>query len=324
MTTAHVYERDEAPNSPVQSVDLWDGFHALDVGKARERIRFHREHPGALFGLSWGYPSLDDITDGLAPDDCVFLGARPGMGKSFFALQVSLEQIKAGKRVAFFALEMSEAALANRLAAMESGIPLEALKKGRIFDRTTQRWTQTPEEWYDRFDQTLEWLQHLRLFLVRSGQMSSDQMRSIVRRMKRNNRPPALVVVDHIGLVSDPGKEAYNRITAAVVNLATTARDEEVPHLVISHVKRDVSERKDPRPTMTDFADTGAIEKNATILAYIHRDSAYAKPGDQPVVDRLEVGILKNREGRGGTTTLNYLTTTGRMYEPPAAEEAVF
>ena len=297
------------------------------------------QHPGGLVGLTTGYRALDDITGGLRRGQYTLLGARPSMGKTTLALGIAAGAAAAGARVLFISREMTREAIGAVLATGLSGLPRDAAERGRIRGRDDAgrfTWAPIGQSEVDRMMAAARAMAARRLTIdeCRAGTMAAA--RSMARRMKRRGGLD-LVVLDYIGLMRVPELSKYDNRTLELTRLSgeckALAVDLDIPVLVLSQLSRDLEKRDDKRPGLSDLRDSGSLEQDADIVAFLYREHYYLTRSE-PVRklgeteerffarvtawtdaeiaarERADVIIAKQRRGRVGTVVLRYDQST--------------
>lgn len=250
-------------------------------------------------GIPTGIKRLDRMITGLNKSDLIILGARPGMGKTSFALNIARHvAIKEKKRVCFFSLEMSRDQLAQRLLSSEACIKSEQLRTGKL---VADEWT--------RLIQATEVLSKAELYVDESTGVTVQDMESKVRRLGNVD----LVMVDYLGLMEAPkdsaskGENRVQEVTKITRGLKLMAKKLNVPVLCCSQLRRAAAADKDSnRPSLTSLRDSGSIEQDADIVLFLHREDYY-KTGN-PEIQADEHGatciVAKNRHGETGDVEL--------------------
>ncbi|MEM7173374.1 MAG: replicative DNA helicase, partial [Pseudomonadota bacterium] len=242
---------------------------------------FRRE--GQLAGVSTGLTDLDKLLGGLHRSDLIILAGRPSMGKTALATNIAfhaannprLERdpdgnpIEINEVVAFFSLEMSSEQLATRILSERSRVRSDAMRKGEISDGD-----------YDAiFDASRE-LYEVPLFVDDTPAISVSQLRTRARRLKRQ-QGLSLVVVDYLQLMQAPaGKRTDNRVqevSEITRGLKAVAKDLDVPVIALSQLSRQVEQREDKRPQLSDLRESGSIEQDADVVMFVYRDQYYAE-----------------------------------------------
>jgi replicative DNA helicase len=257
-------------------------------------------NPGSGIGLRTGYYDLDGMTAGLQKGDLVVLAARPSMGKTAFALNIAEHVcIKDELPVLVFSMEMGAAQLGRRLLASLARIPAQRLQAGTL----------DQDEWA-RFAEAIERLQGAQLEIDESPGLSVAELRARSRRMARKvGGSVGLIVVDYLQLMNGSSGREENRATELGEisrGLKALAKEMQCPLIALSQLNRSVEMRTDKRPMMSDLRDSGAIEQDADVIAFIYRDDYYTKETcKEPGV--AEIILAKQRNGPVGTVRLGFV-----------------
>lgn len=265
-----------------------------------DQIEFIHNNQGRLRGVPTGFPDLDNLTAGFQPSDLIILAARPSMGKTQLGLNFAAQAtVEAGKTCAIFSLEMSAEQLAMRLLAAEARIDSQRLRSGQLLD----------EHW-KRLGQALVRLQDAKLYIDDTPGISVTEMRARCRRLKQEAGLD-LVIVDYLQLMTGRARveSRQQEISEISRNLKALARELHVPVIALSQLSRAVESRQDKRPMLSDLRESGAIEQDADLVAFIYRDDYYNPDTDRPNV--TEVIIAKQRNGPVGKVELVFLKEYG-------------
>lgn len=250
-------------------------------------------------GIPCGISELDKKITGLNKSDLIILGARPGMGKTAFALNIARNvAVNAGKTVCFFSLEMSRDQLAQRMLSSEAGIESYKLRTGELSD----------DEW-TRLAQAGDNLSKANIYFDESSNITVPEMKAKLRRMRKVD----LVVIDYLGLMKS-AKNIENRvqeISEITRNLKIMAKDLKVPVIACAQLSRGTEGKgKSHRPALSDLRDSGSIEQDADIVLFLYRDMYYdnEKGDDEDRSDpnKAECIIAKNRHGELDTINLHF------------------
>ncbi len=239
-------------------------------------------------GLPTGYPLLDHIITGLNKTDLILIAARPGMGKTSFALNIA-ENVatKRDKQVAVFSFEMGREQLVTRLLSAEALIDSHNLRVGQL----------DTDEW-QRLALGADHLSRAQLYLDDTPNLSVAEMKSRLRRM--NNL--GLVVIDYLQLMGSGNySNRVNEVSEITRNLKIMAKELQVPVVTLSQLNRGPEGRPDHRPMMADLRESGSIEQDADIILFLYRDSKYDEDADP---NEAECIVAKNRHGETGTVPL--------------------
>jgi replicative DNA helicase len=246
-----------------------------------------------ITGLNTGFKNLNQLTLGLQNGNLIILAARPAMGKSAYALNLALNVArKNNATVAFFSLEMPAEQLVKRLFAADTSIELSSINKGRLSDT----------EWKS-FATSARNFETTRIYFDDSSMNTIGDIRSKCRKLKSGPDGLDLIVIDYLQLISMSGKvnsqnEGISQISRG---LKLLARELEIPVIALAQLSRNVEHRDDKRPIMADLRDSGSIEQDADIVAFLYREEYYThkRPGECDLI------VAKNRQG--STATLKYL-----------------
>jgi len=269
--------------------------------RAFERLEVRYNNPDVL-GVPSGFGALDHMTAGFQPADLVVIAARPSMGKTGFILNVARNAAMAGAPVAIFSLEMSSEQLALRLLCAEAGIDSQKIRQGRVEN----------EEW-PMLSAALGRLGDAPIFIDDSPSMSALDVRARSRRLKAEHGI-GLILIDYLQLMSATSRSENRQQEISLISrsLKALARELEVPVIACSQLSRAVEARQDRRPLLSDLRESGAIEQDADVVAFLYRDDYYNPDSDQPGV--MEVIVAKQRNGPTGLVRLHFRKETGKFY----------
>ncbi|GHP13975.1 replicative DNA helicase [Lentilactobacillus fungorum] len=278
-------------------------------------------------GLSTGYPELDKITTGLHDDELIILAARPAVGKTAFALNVAQNVgTKTDKTVAIFSLEMSAESLVNRMLCAEGSINANHLRTGQL----------TEDEWQNLVV-AMGSLSRAKIFIDDTAGIKMSEIRAKCRRLAKESGDLGLVVVDYLQLIE--GSNAENRqqeVSGISRQLKKLAKELHVPVIALSQLSRGVEQRQDKRPVLSDIRESGSIEQDADIVAFLYRDDYYrdededdddqssgsSGEDDENDVGEVEVIIEKNRSGPRGTVKLLFVKSYNKFSSISYAQQA--
>ncbi len=264
--------------------------------KAAERIDtlFHSKDP--ITGLSTGYADLDAMTSGLQPADLVIIAGRPSMGKTVLAINIAEHAaIKSKQAVLIFSMEMPGEALAIRMISSLGRIDQHALRTGKLTDA----------DW-PRISSAVSLLSDVQLFVDDTPALSVQEVRSRARRMVKQHGGLSLIVIDYLQLMQVPGfrENRTAEISEISRSLKAIAKELNVPVVALSQLNRSLEQRTDKRPVMSDLRESGAIEQDADLIAFIYRDEVYNE--DSPQKGTAEIIIAKQRNGPIGKVRLTF------------------
>lgn len=241
-------------------------------------------------GAKSGFTELDAVTSGLNDSDLMIIAARPGMGKTSFAMNIATNVAKKGtKQAAIFSLEMSKEQLVTRMLSSESLVNSNSLRTGRL----------SPDDW-GKLASGAEALSKMQIFLDDSGGISVPQMKAKLRRMKNLG----LVVIDYLQLMEGSKKNSnrVNEVSEITRQLKLMAKELKVPVITLSQLNRGAEGRQDHRPLLSDLRESGSIEQDADVILFLYREGYYDKESsDQSISECI---ISKNRHGETGTVKL--------------------
>ena len=250
-------------------------------------------------GIPCGIGELDKMITGLNKSDLIILGARPGMGKTSFALNIVRNvAVNTGRTVCFFSLEMTRDQLAQRMLSSEAGIKSEKLRTGELDE----------DEW-TRLAQAGDSLSKADIYFDETSSITVPEMKAKLRRMKKVD----LVVIDYLGLMHS-ARQIDNRvqeISEITRNLKIMAKELKVPVIACAQLSRGTEAKgKSHKPALSDLRDSGSIEQDADIVLFLYRDAYYdsEKSDDEDLSDQTksECIVAKNRHGEIGTIPLHW------------------
>jgi replicative DNA helicase len=254
---------------------------------------------GEQTGLPSGFRDIDEMTTGFQPGNFVIVAARPGMGKTSFALNMAVSAARSTNQpIAFFSLEMSNNELVQRLICSEARISMNDMRRGNI---RTHQW--------DEIARSMGQLNELPIFLDDTGALTVSDLRSRCRRLRAKHKTLGAIFVDYLQLMR-PGTLARNanrneELSDICRTLKVTAKEFEVPIIALAQLNRGVETRQDKRPMLADLRDSGSLEQEADVVAFIYRDGYY-NPDSSPEPDLTEFIIAKHRNGPTGTAKLRF------------------
>jgi len=247
-----------------------------------------------ITGLATGYHDLDDLLSGLQPGTLNVVGARPAMGKSAFALGMAVNVAKKTNRpVLFFSLEMSSAELTQRILSMEAMVDSDRMRSGRLQESD---WSKLANA-LGRLD--------VPLYIDDNSQVTVMQIRQKLRRITQRESAPVLVVVDYLQLMVGANQAENRQLEVSEIsrNLKLLARDFNVPVVALSQLSRGVESRSDKRPVLSDLRESGAIEQDADVVMFLHREEVH-NPDNLQAKGWADVIVAKHRSGPIGAKRL--------------------
>ena len=260
------------------------------------------QNKGGLTGLPAGFADLDKLTSGLHPSDFIILAARPSMGKTALALNIvqnvalRAHKVIGGepRSVAFFSLEMSKEQLVNRMLCAEAGIDSQRLRVGEMRD----------EDWTHLWD-ACDTMSRAKIYIDDTAGITAMDMRSRARRLKAEHGLD-LLVVDYLQLMQGSGKrnnsgDRQQEVSEISRSLKALARELDVPVLALSQLSRSVESRQVKRPMLSDLRESGSLEQDADIVAFLYREDYYNPETENK---HTELIIAKHRNGPVDTVNL--------------------
>lgn len=274
-----------------------DGFvHIKDLlFTAYERIEALHNSGKEVTGIPSGYRDLDRLTSGFQPSDLVIVAARPSVGKTAFALNVAQNvAVRGGETVAIFSLEMSATQLVQRMLCAEGNIDANRMRTGSFRE----------EEW-EKLTMAIASLSQAQLFIDDTPGIHINQIRAKARRLKAEHGL-GLVVIDYLQLIQGHYRESRQQeISAISRSLKAMARELNCTVLALSQLSRAVEQRQDKRPMLSDLRESGSIEQDADLVAFLYREDYYDHDSDRQNI--VEVIVAKQRNGPVGTVELAFL-----------------
>lgn len=292
--------RDESSKKGMISVEdlVWD---------AVKKIEQLTKNRGMISGIPTGFRDFDRIINGLQPGELIVIAARPSMGKTAFTLNIAAHaSVRANTPVGFFSLEMGAEQLVQRLIGSEAGLDLSRLRQGILEERDMQALTATAGL-----------LSKSPLYIDETPSLSISDMRNKCRRMA-HQYGVKLIIVDYLQLMNGP--EGYDNKATEVAEISkglkSIARELKVPVIALSQLNRGVESRTDKRPMMSDLRESGAIEQDADVIAFLYREEYYMRdktPDDK--TGTAEIIIAKNRNGPTGVFHLKFISQLTRFVD---------
>lgn len=266
------------------------------VLNALDKIEKAAHNKSSVTGISTGFSDLDYKTSGLQPSDLVLLAARPSMGKTAFVLNIA-QYIATHQNLctAIFSLEMSKEQLVNRLLSVESRVDAQLIRNGSLQDA----------DW-ERLVEAAGVIGGSNLIIDDTPGISIAELRSKCRKYSLE-KDLKIIIIDYLQLMSGSGKteSRQQEISDISRSLKSLARELKVPVLALSQLSRQVEQRPDHRPMLSDLRESGAIEQDADVVMFLYRDDYYNKDTEDKNI--AEVIIAKQRNGPTGTVNLVWL-----------------
>jgi replicative DNA helicase len=264
-----------------------------------------------LTGLTTGFPELDEKTSGFQKSDLIILAARPSMGKTAFALMLAQNAaVDTGAVVGIFSLEMSKEALVMRMLCSQGNIDAQRFRNGFL---SRAEWAQIAK--------SLGLLAGTKIFLDDTPGISVLEMRAKARRLAVEQKRLDLIVVDYLQLMSGSSKRTESRqqeVSQISRELKGLAKEMNVPVLALSQLSRAPEARSDHRPQLADLRESGALEQDADLVAFIYREEQYKTPEEKEAMPEdkkniCEIILAKQRNGPTGTVELRFVPSSMRF-----------
>lgn len=262
-----------------------------------ERVEMLYSNKGGSSGIPSGFSDLDKMTSGFQRSDLIIVAARPSVGKTAFALNIAQNVgVRAKETVAIFSLEMSAAQLVQRMICAESNVDANRMRTGFL----------EGDDW-EKLTMAIGSLSEAEIYIDDTPGITVADIRAKCRRLKKE-RGLGMILIDYLQLIQGRGKAGENRqqeVSEISRTLKQIARELEVPVIALSQLSRGVEQRQDKRPMMSDLRESGSIEQDADIVAFLYRDDYYDKESEKKNI--IEIIIAKQRNGPVGTVELAFL-----------------
>jgi len=264
--------------------------------KAVDRIETLFQQDNPITGVPTGWADFDEKTSGLQNSDLIIIAGRPSMGKTSFAMNIAENAaIKSKLPTVIFSMEMPGEQLAMRMFSSLGRIDAHKVRTGKLDD----------EDW-PRLTSAVSLLAEAPMFIDDTAALSPNELRARARRIKREHGL-GLIIIDYLQLMQVHGtsENRTNEISEISRSLKALAKELEVPVVALSQLNRSLEQRPNKRPVMSDLRESGAIEQDADVIAFIYRDEVYNE--DSPDKGIAEIIIGKQRNGPIGTTRLTFI-----------------
>ncbi|WP_246944284.1 replicative DNA helicase [Bacillus pinisoli] len=265
--------------------------------EAYDNIELLHNRVGDITGIPTGFSELDRMTAGFQRNDLIIVAARPSVGKTAFALNIAQNvATKTDENVAIFSLEMGAQQLVMRMLCAEGNINAQNLRTGKL----------TTEDW-GKLTMAMGSLSNAGIYIDDTPGVKINEIQSKCRRLKQESGL-GMILIDYLQLIQGNGRSGENRqqeVSEISRSLKALARELEVPVIALSQLSRGVESRQDKRPMMSDIRESGSIEQDADIVAFLYRDDYYDKESENK--DIIEIIIAKQRNGPVGTVELAFV-----------------
>lgn len=262
-----------------------------------DNIELLHHRKGDVTGIPSGFSELDRMTAGFQRNDLIIVAARPSVGKTAFALNIAQNvATKTEENVAIFSLEMGSEQLVMRMLCSEGNINAQNLRTGTL----------TSEDWR-KLTMAMGSLSNSGIFIDDTPGIRISEIRSKCRRLKQEHGL-GMILIDYLQLIQGSGRMKENRqqeVSEISRSLKALARELEVPVIALSQLSRGVEQRQDKRPMMSDIRESGSIEQDADIVAFLYRDDYYDSESENKNI--IEIIIAKQRNGPVGTVQLAFV-----------------
>ncbi|NMO94214.1 replicative DNA helicase [Paenibacillus lemnae] len=263
-----------------------------------EKVEVLHQNRGNTTGIPSGFVDLDKMTSGFQRNDLIIVAARPSVGKTAFALNIAQNvAIRAKETVAIFSLEMSAPQLVQRMICAEANLDAGVMRNGDF---------KGDEDW-SKLTMGIAALSEAEIYIDDTPGVTVADIRAKCRRLKKE-KGLGMILIDYLQLIHGRGKAGENRqqeVSEISRTLKQIARELEVPVIALSQLSRGVEQRQDKRPMMSDLRESGSIEQDADIVAFLYRDDYYNQETEKKNI--IEIIIAKQRNGPVGTVELVFL-----------------
>ncbi|UZK64371.1 replicative DNA helicase [Mycoplasma mycoides subsp. capri] len=266
-----------------------------------EKIKELEMKAEIISGVPTGYNYLDLVTSGWQESDFIILAARPSVGKTAFSLNLAFNAAMQKYPVAFFSLEMPAEQLTQRLFTRLTSVDSTNLRTGKGLSK--QNW--------EKIQIAKEKLEEIPIYIDATPGISTQEIRSKLYKMKRDHNIK-LCFIDYLQLiVGSQNKDRQNEVSEISRQLKQIARETSIPIICLSQLSRRAETREDKRPMLSDLRDSGAIEQDADIVAFLYRDDYYKKDLTDLDKEKTELILAKHRNGATGTVLLRFIKDFG-------------
>jgi replicative DNA helicase len=283
-----------------------------------DRVEYLYHHKGGVTGIPSGFPDLDRMTSGFQRSDLIIVAARPSVGKTAFALNIAQNvAVRARETVAIFSLEMSAFQLVQRMICAESNVDAGRMRSGFL----------EGDDW-EKLTMAIGSLSEAEIYIDDTPGITVSDIRAKCRRLKKE-KGLGMVVIDYLQLIQTRGRAHESRqqeVSEISRMLKQMARELDVPVIALSQLSRGVEQRQDKRPMLSDLRESGSIEQDADVVAFLYRDDYYNQESEKKNI--IEIIIAKHRNGPVGTVELVFLknynkfVSLDRNHADPAMESA--
>ena len=291
IAESHIFEIAERGNRNMVFAEMSDL-----VKQTYDELDKRSQGGGNITGVSSGFRELDKLTAGLQNGELIIIAGRPSMGKTAFALNIAEHTALADENpVAIFSMEMSASSLAQRMISSLGRVNAHSIKTGQLEER----------DW-NRVDGAIQQIKNAPIYIDDTPSLTPIELRARARRIQRE-KGLSLIVIDYLQLMSVHGNKENRATEISEIsrNLKALARELNIPIIALSQLNRSVEQRTDKQPQMSDLRESGAIEQDADLIAFIYREEVYDPDTDKKGV--ALINVAKQRNGSIGQFNLTFL-----------------
>lgn len=285
------------------------------IQKVTDRLVMLQKADGKISGVKTGYYDLDKLTSGLQKGDLIILAARPSVGKTAFALNVAYNvSYKSDEAVAIFSLEMPAEQLIQRIICSAGSLKAESLRSGSILKESSERYYAAADK-----------VSKCNLYIDDTPGIRVGEIAAKCRRLKRE-QGLKMIVIDYLQLISGPANSRESRqqeVSDISRQLKMIARELEVPVLALSQLSRSVEKRDNKRPVLSDLRESGAIEQDADIVSFIHREDYQDPKKEAETQGATDIIIAKHRNGALADIRLVFLKQFSKFANPARSDQQI-
>lgn len=277
-----------------------------------ERVEYLYSHKGGSTGIPSGFVDLDKMTSGFQRSDLIIVAARPSVGKTAFALNIAQNVgVRAKETVAIFSLEMGASQLVQRMICAEANVDATRMRTGYL----------EGDDW-EKLTMAIGALSEASIYIDDSPSITVADIRAKCRRLKQE-KGLGMILIDYLQLIHGRGKgdNRQQEVSEISRTLKQIARELNVPVIALSQLSRGVEQRQDKRPMMSDLRESGSIEQDADIVAFLYRDDYYDKESEKKNI--IEIILAKQRNGPVGTVELAFLKNYNKFVNMDRSHQEV-
>jgi replicative DNA helicase len=276
-----------------------------------DKVEFLYNNKGGTTGVKSGFQDLDKMTSGFQRSDLIIVAARPSVGKTAFALNIAQNVgVREKETVAIFSLEMGAPQLVQRMICAEANVDASRMRTGFL----------ETDDW-EKITMAIGSLSEANIYIDDSPSATVADIRARCRRLKQE-KGLGMILIDYLQLIHGRGKgdNRQQEVSEISRTLKQIARELDVPVIALSQLSRGVEQRQDKRPMMSDLRESGSIEQDADIVAFLYRDDYYDKESEKKNI--IEIIIAKQRNGPVGTVELAFLKNFNKFVGLDRAHQA--